>query len=80
MLKWEDESESKQACCRLWISTLMSIAPEPQAVAQLKFLLRNCEIPNGIEQAAQDLLALKHHFALAPVDLATIVWDADERH
>ncbi|WP_439374514.1 isoaspartyl peptidase/L-asparaginase [Bradyrhizobium sp. DASA03120] len=26
----------------------------------MKFLLRNCEIPNGIEQAAQDLLALKH--------------------
>ena len=26
----------------------------------MKFLLRNCEISNGIEQAARDLLALKH--------------------
>jgi isoaspartyl peptidase/L-asparaginase-like protein (Ntn-hydrolase superfamily) len=33
---------------------------ESQAEAQLKFLLRNCEISNGIEQAARDLLALKH--------------------
>ena len=37
-----------------------ALALESQAEAQLKFLLRNCEISNGIEQAARDLLAQKH--------------------
>src|SRR6266404_7650372 len=37
-----------------------ALASESQAEAQLKFLLRNCEVSNGIERAVRDLLAQRH--------------------